>query len=484
MKSLPFAGFQVGIVDDPFNDTNGGFEFASGMDIFSEPGVLKACNALAEVSYGTGATPTATPLWMVDTIDSLGATHAYIATGTKLLESTDGSTFNLFLTNSKGVNKGLGVFGDFVYYAADGYIGLVQIGVGGGAIDNYYTYGTYTASDYYPIIQQGGTLKIAAGRYITSVDESLTFTPQAFKLPTNNLILCLTDHFDNIYIGGKWGYAGGSTAYDSSVFTWRGTVLSSGSALPDTVYKMKLQGMNALLSDGRILYAFPDSTGEILTFDSVGFPIARKLFYVANKGSLTVRPGAVSQYKDSILFAGDTNVVPGVFQMQGGVICQSFVPSGATPGVDSSITIGFIKVAFDGSVYIGYKKASDSSYHIEKTTTNRQNGAVVRTVWHHAGGIKNRYVDHLKRWCGVKFNLKPMASGCSIKVEYRTDTNASFTDSGVTVDSSNQEKPAIFPAQPRSRSIQFRFTYTTSGSNTPEMFSYDVLFEVLSRIIT
>src|SRR5436853_5982011 len=109
MQSTSFKNFQIGMVDDPSVEGQGGFEFASGMDIFSEPGVLKACNAMEEVTYGTGATPSAVPLWMVDIYDTLSSTYrSYVAAGSKLLESTDGATFNLFLTNSKGTIKGLG----------------------------------------------------------------------------------------------------------------------------------------------------------------------------------------------------------------------------------------------------------------------------------------------------------------------------------------------------------------------------------------
>ena len=43
------------MVDDPSVEDGGGFEFASGMDMFSEPEVMKASLALEEVSYGVGA---------------------------------------------------------------------------------------------------------------------------------------------------------------------------------------------------------------------------------------------------------------------------------------------------------------------------------------------------------------------------------------------------------------------------------------------
>lgn len=239
---------------------------------------------------------------------------------------------------------------------------------------------------------------------------------------------------------------------------------------------MKLRGMNAFLVDGRKLYAFPDQYGDVLIFDGAGFVEYRKLNAVRNAGGgLTVQPGAVTQHIDnSILFGGSSSVLPGVFQMKDGAICQAFVPSTETPGVDASITIGFVKTSFNGTVLIGFYRGTDNSYHVQKSTSNKQNNAVIRTVWHRFK------TDQRKRHIGVKLNLKPMAANTAVKVEYRTERNASFTDPSISITASNQDKPAMFMAQPRAREIQYRFTYTTSTTNTPELLCYDPLYEILN----
>lgn len=483
MKTLPFGGFQAGILDDPSNDAQGGFEFASGMDIFSEPGVLKACNAMAEVTYGTGANPTDVPSYMVDTTDNAGI-RAYISVGAKILESTNGTTWNLFRTNSNGSNLGLGIWAGYVIYPSATNIGRTLVGDASAANDSYIAT-LDSDTEFHPVIKQGGTLKIGAGRYIASLDEAFTFTSRAMKLPSDYRIRCLAEYLTNLFMGTRVGAAtGGVTVPDSSVFSWDGIVLSSGSALPNVPYPMKFRGMNALLFDGRRLYAFPDRQGNVLIFDGVGFVDYRKNFPIqAANGSLIVSPGGVCQHSDeTILFTGESDVLPGVYQMKDGVFCQSFVPSVMTPGSIQHINIGFVKSSFNGTVFIGYYNPGDSTYHIEKSTSNKQNGAMVKTVWHRAR-IGRRYpTDQFKRWGGIKLNLKPLLPGCSVKVEYRTDRDASFTDPGITIDSTNQNKPAIFAAHPRSREIQFRLTYTTNGVSTPELMGYDILFEVLNTI--
>jgi hypothetical protein len=72
MKQLSYGNFQVGMVPNPSIEDKGGFEFASGMDIFSEPGVMKAHWAVAtDIVYGTGATPAAAITHMVECLECL-----------------------------------------------------------------------------------------------------------------------------------------------------------------------------------------------------------------------------------------------------------------------------------------------------------------------------------------------------------------------------------------------------------------------------
>jgi hypothetical protein len=212
MKSKTFAGLQAGVVDDPSIENNGGFEFASGMDIFSEPGVMKASPAMQELSYGTGAAPADVPRWMVD-VYSGGTIRSYIAAGAKILESTNGSTYNLFLTNANGVNNGLGLWNGYVVYVNGANIGRAPVGNGAGKNDSYLT--TLDSASINPIVTQGGTLKIGADRYVASLDESFTLTPRALKLPVGNKVAALAEHFQNLMVGVN---AGSNLAIESSVY--------------------------------------------------------------------------------------------------------------------------------------------------------------------------------------------------------------------------------------------------------------------------
>lgn len=475
MKTASFGNFQVGIVDDPSVEDKGGFDFASGMDIFSEPGVLKACGKMVAVTFGTGAAPTVIPTRMVDTTNAT-QTVGYIAAGDKILESTNGTTWNLFLTNSEGVNLGLGIYNGRVWYAADDKLGYAPVGNAAAKNDSFQA--IQDDDEYHPMILQGGTLKFGNGRYVGSIDEAFTVTPQALKLPAGYRVKSLAEYLTRLFVGTKFGAMPEAITYsDASVFDWRGIVLSSGSALPETPYPLKMLGMNALLSDGGRLYGFPGDNldSHVHLFTGSVFELYRKLSRQTLESALVVNPGAVTQYADTQLFAGQMTKNASVFQMKNGVICGAFVPSAITPGQSDVLQIGFVKTSFFKSVIIGYWRVNAGTFHIEiSDSASPQNGAFVRTLWHRFK------TDRLKRHIGVKLNLKPLAANTSVAVAYRTTRAGSFTDSGYTITSANQDKPVILAAQPRTREVQYKFTYTTNGGNGPELLSYDPLYEILT----
>lgn len=473
MQSVGFQNFDIGIVDNPSIEDQGGFEFASGMDILSEPGVLKASSVMEAVTLGSGVSLSALPRFMTTSLDG---TVSYFAVDDKILKQEVGGSLNAFLTSSRGTIDGLGIFNGYVWYVSGGALGRAVEVTGASQNDAYQVLDE--DPDFFPMILQAGTLKVGAGRYVASVDEASAVTTQALKLPKHNWAFSLSNHFGDLIIGslGKYNY-GGSTPVpnQSTTFRWRGIVLATGSALPDYSFPSTLRGMNALITDAETLYAFPDKMHDIYVFDGARFIVYRR----PNKNvvsSLKLNHESVFVYNDSIIYGGDSSSIPGIFQMRGGAICQAFIPVGLTPGSSIELQFGFVKVGYDNKPYIGFKNVTAGTYHIQRLAANKQNNSYMQTVWHRLD------TDKFKRWRGVKLNLKTLAFGCSVAIAYRTEKNVAFTDSGYTITSANQNKPVIFAAQPRSREIQYKFTYTTNGANTPELLSYDPIFEALKTL--
>src|SRR5689334_18743286 len=174
------------MVENPSVEDKGGFEFASGMDIFSEPGVLKSCLAMEAVTLDAGiGTVNALPLWMIDATDG-STTRAYLCFGSKIIHSNDGAlssgqSWQLFITNSQGTILGMYPWAGYVVYGANTKLGRVAIHNAGTQDDTYATLNG--DAEYHAMFPQGGSLKIADGRYVDSLDESFTFSSQAMKLP-------------------------------------------------------------------------------------------------------------------------------------------------------------------------------------------------------------------------------------------------------------------------------------------------------------
>lgn len=472
MKSASFGNLQLGMIDNPSIEDQGGFEFASGMDIFSEPGVMKASFALVAVS-GLPAIHVLPKAFI--TVISGGVLYGYLSIDDMIYESTDGINWSLFLTNSIGAIDNLFAYNGYLYYTSNPKLGRTLVHNAAGKND---TWQTLSAALRYPMNIQGGTLKIGNGRYISSIDEASAFTSQAFKIPSDYAILSMANYQNGQFIGSTLG-TGFETIQteDATSFYWDGIVLSSGSALPNSTYHLSKRGMNALIATGQGLFGFPDKKAEIFVFNGARFVPFRQLTAISNNTDLLVTASNACEHFDNVLFSGDSSYFPGIFQLKGNAVCQAYVPSLVTPGAtNETIQSGFVASGFDGKIFHGYFRAADNNYHVEYLGSNRQNNAVVRTVWH------RMKTDKIKRWGGVKLNLKNMPASTSVKVEYRTDRKAAFTDPGISITSSNQNKAAIFAAQPRSQEIQYRFTYTTSGANTPELLSYDPLFQALNTV--
>jgi hypothetical protein len=480
MKTASFGNFQVGMVDDPSVEDKGGFEFASGMDIFSEPGVMKAALAMEAVPLGTGVVLDALPTHLASSPLSFGSL-AFIAKGDDVLKL--GTSADSYITNGEGNIDGLATWAGYVLYstATSTDLGRVPISSSNPAADKDDTYLSLSdamSSDKRSFLIQAGSLKISSYRYVDLLNESFALKSQALKLTDAIQVTALANYQNSVFVGSRTPFNPAITSTrpnEASIFRWTGIPLSSGSALPNDSYPIERFGTFALPNDGANLYALVDDDYTLFLFDGALFRHWRKL----QSGFIsTLRANNESHctYRNSFLFSGNSPLSPGIFRVQNGAVCQQFVPAGITPGSATAIEVGFVKVSIQGKIYFSYKNVTAGTFHLERESANRQNGAFASTVWHRMGTDRN------KRWSGVKLNLEPLASGCSVAVHYRTSRNASFTDSGYTITSANQDKPVIFTAAPRSREIQFKFVYTTSGANTPELISYDPIFEVLNSM--
>lgn len=459
------------MLDDPSIEDKGGFEFASGMSIFEEPGVLKANFSM---SACTGLpTITSMPRGFATTPIS-GTLTGFLTVDDKIYSSTDGIAWSAFLTNSFGTIDNIAIYNGYIFYTSGVHVGRCPVNNAAAKTDNW---NLVSNALWHPMVTQGGTLKIGHGRYIASCDESFTYTAQAMKVPADYAILTLKNSQNQIFGGTTLGTGYGTiTTEDAMTFMWDGIVMSSGTALPNAVYPLSKRGMNLLLNSSEGLFGFPDKVAEIFRFNGANFVPYRQPATVSNATDLLPTGATGCEHLGSILYAGDMTDLSGVFEMKGGAICQSFVPSTINPTSATAVQFGLVGSGFDGKVFITYY--AGGSYHVEYLTANRQNNAIMRTPYH------RMKTDRMKRWRGIKVNAKPIPAGCFVQVAYRTSRDFSFADSGYVLSAANQDKPVLLPQAPRSREIQWRFTLTNTAAptHTAELLPYDVLFDPINSL--
>jgi hypothetical protein len=458
------------------------------MDVFAEPGVMKASRAMVNVNLLGGISLSVPITCMVEVIDGSGLPRLYVAHGSDIWESTNGVDFSLFLTNSKGQILSLAAWNGYIFYPSDADIGRVPVGNAASKDDDFFAAadGVVDDNNYHPMVVQGGTLKIGNGRYVASVDESFAFTAQALKLPIGYTVKTMEVFNDYLFVGANEGQASaGISSSKATVFEWRGILPATGSALPDAIYTLNTQGIHALVSNGTDLYAFPGNTGAAWVFTGAGFVKLLDVFpdQTALRPGISIIeifPNSVAPFEGSLLYSGQFNNQHGVYQIKDGRFTQALVPSFVTPGELSSNVrqTAFLRSAFLDNIYLSTWKANTfpaaSEYFFQSMSTNRQNNAMMRTLWHRIG------TDRFKRFGGIRLNLKPMPANTAVSIAYRTGRTDSFTNAPHTVTAANQNKPVLFPVRPKGKEIQFRLTFTTSGSTTPELTSYDVLFDALN----
>jgi hypothetical protein len=370
------------------------------------------------------------------------------------------------------------VWNGYVVYASGTTIGRAPIEDAASKNDSYIT--TLDDAEYHPMVSQGGTLKIGAGRYVATLDESFTFVARAMKLPVGYNIKCMTEFLGRLFIGPV-ATGGVEPLATSSIFEWRGITIASGSALPDVAYALNVRGIHALVTNGGQLFAFPGFDGGIWAFTGSSFTKVRDTF---SQGlgvpedivkRLSLGPNSVTSHGGSLFYGGKPVEAPGVYQFKSGALTQSLVPATAVPGDDSQEDVTLIKHALVGNLYLGVTDPSSGTHTLQAvSSTTRKNSAFARTVWHRFN------TDRFKRMAGVRLNLKPMAANTAVTVGFRTGRDESFTNAPHTITSTNQYKPVLFTVRPRAHEIQFKFTYTISGSSTPELLSYNPIFEVLT----
>jgi len=449
MKSIIIDIPRLGISASPHT----GVADCRNLDIWSNPGVVKLNNLTAKKS----TTVVGLVKWMV-TNPATPAEKFALDDGGKVYKSLDSGVTWVLMTGftANGHGNGLAIWKNYLFVAHDTKLDVCGDGTATGIVNANWTQDWTTAalvSDvlWHPMLvsKNDNKLYIGAGRYVVSLDEvsgqtfapataaTYTLTEQALDLPPNYRIKCLEELGNNLMCG-TWQ---GTNVYDlriADIFPWDRSSPSFGQ--PVTLNEFGIHGM---LNVGNQLIVLAGIGGTIYKCDGVNaLPIGQIPSSIADLSGgkyLEWHPGALVSYKNRVFFGvsgGGTTAIPGmgVYSLmqtsKGTILTHEHTISTLTDGTSYVVKIGALLPVTRDNILIGWYDATPTaSYGIDNITTTSfmtaYSGFFISPFYQI--GSNNAEEKPIQ----VAFQLvRPMRANEGIKIDYRKDLTASFTNIG------------------------------------------------------
>lgn len=248
--SIPFQDVNLGgISDSKYQGVANSMYSMVGLDIHSEPGIIKVNQKLVKES---GTTVVDFAKTIVPCSD--GNTYMFGDAG-NVYKRTSGGTYTVEATVS-GAIYGAIEFAGYIYYARSGYLGRWQIGTAWSGRND--TYGTFTnGSTYHPMHIQNIVLYVGDKNLVAQVEGGV-FTANALDLETQYSITSLGEIGTDLLIGT---YTSDNVS-KTRIFRWNtwSTSFTSSDAIPET-------GINSFLSTDNFVLVQAGSKGNLYAYN-------------------------------------------------------------------------------------------------------------------------------------------------------------------------------------------------------------------------
>ncbi len=414
-----------------FTSTAHGF-VATDKVVFSTTGTLPT-----GVTAGTTYFVIATDL----TADSFKI--ATTSGGTAIITTGSQSGTHTVRVTTGAFGQGLKIWNDYLFIARTTKLDVYGP-ISGSAlwVNNWQTIDSDTL--WHPMYQSFNDSKLygGAGRYVFSVEELTTFDPndsgtftytaQALDLPKNYRIKCISEIGNNLEMG-TWV---GTSIVDNPIatlFPWDRSSPSFSQPL-----EFRENGINQMINIDEILWIQAGTNGKYFKSNGVQFSqVAQLPSYIINlEGNLTLDPlpGAMANFKGRPFFgvsSSFSNNIPGMGvwsinqNSKGVTLMFEMGISTGNYGASSVIKIGSLLPYGNQIMNVGWRDAS--TYGIDQINPSSRYGnylPYVDSPFYHVGNNLEP-----RQFTQIEFELaKALAGSQSIKLQYRTDLSASFTD--------------------------------------------------------
>jgi hypothetical protein len=419
---------------------------------------------------------------VVDRVDALAAVDLSgtisvfgIGNDGNIYRKTGTGDWSKLRTLGAGVGKGIGVFNNSMFYAADTALGYYTPLSGSPSFTDAFQTLTTAPSmaqfvGQHPMANFMNMIAIGNGRYLASYDSAGIWLPEANVYPPSTLVTCLEPWGDRLAVGTVDGLGRGF------VYLWDGVAETY-----NTFFQVPAGGVHTMIANAGVLFiwAGPDLTLYTFSggapFDTMSIPnVGAQKFGTIFHGGATVFEGvplfAVAGNTDSTTLTKGIYGFGSVSDNYPDVLSLDFVPSNAGAG----LKIGSV-LAAGSDLYVGWE--SDTGAGIDKLSTS----PAASCVW------ESQVFDGGRPFQGISvyeviINCSPLAANESITIKYKADRGSWVT---IGTMSTTGESVKDFPVNRSSgagylqcREFQLQVTIATSGTTAPTIYSITTVYSI------
>jgi hypothetical protein len=461
---LKFSEFSAGLGDSKFRGSRGSYAKAVGIDIHSEPGIIKAQQALAKDS-GT----TVVDLILVSVHTSAGHSYHFGNAG-KIYKRTSGGSWSVLQTvTATPAILGAAEHSDgYVYFTYSNKVGRIKVS------DDSYTENwntlTNTNTNYGPVVYNANLDKIFIGNQelVASISSASAFTAGALDLKAGYEIRGITGYDINVLIGAT---DKGNNNY-SIIVDWDGV-----SSSWQYMYSLG-ESILWMINKQEKIYIGTDNQGKIYDFPELEDPIKQIPGDYSSTATLTCKPYGKAVY-NGFLHIGyydksTGNPFPnGIYTL--GTKSKDDLPLALnsaeyviSQNKTTQITIG--AVSTDGNnLFVAWQDST--TYGVDKIDfSNKYSSAFIEFL------VADVRRETQKSFDQFPCSFKPMSANCSLALKYKLDHSASWTTLATVNTQDKINDDGSFSETADGYLIQTRLDFGVSGDNSPEVEELGIVF--------
>lgn len=292
--------FQGGLADSQYAGNPNSLAEIVGLDLHSEPGILKVSQALVKES-GSNIDDVVSQI----VVCSDGKGYLFQKTNGKIFSRTTAGVYNLEATNT-AASPGIldaAEYNGYVYYSAASKLGRWQKGTAWSARNDAFATFTNGNTLYHPMYVKNGVLYIGDGFLVAQVDDSTgsaIFSPNALDIPTQYIVQCLGEVENDLLVGATTN----TILVDTQIFRWNTYSVSftNNDSVPEI-------GINAFLPLDNVTVVQAGQRGNIYTYNGAQLEqFKRILGDWSNQNKAFVQANAIANYMGRALFGLSNNM--------------------------------------------------------------------------------------------------------------------------------------------------------------------------------